>query len=426
MNFETIPEINYLFHLSSRGWKLGLEKIRQMMAELGNPHDKYPTVHIAGTNGKGSTSVMLNAMLVAAGLKTGLFTSPHLIEVTERIRCNDQQISVENLQNYIRRLKPFFEKYQCTFFEALTAIGFVYFADQHVDIAVIEVGLGGRLDATNVLHPALAIITDIEHDHVQHLGRSREKITYEKAGIIKPNGLCLTNTRHKVVRRILDQVCTERHAQLICAPDIARLEHIHFEANGSRFDYVMNGSMINNVEVALPGEHQVQNAALAVTAAHLLRKYDVRVDDEAVRRGLKNVSWPGRLQRIAHQPDFILDVAHNANGAQRLKESIQRLYPGKKATILMGICKHKNYRAMLRHLNEIAANFIFVKANTHRALPTRVLHREAEQYGKAIVEFQSVARGVDYAGEISTVDGLILGTGSHYTVGEILKYYKNA
>ncbi|HEX9970841.1 MAG TPA: Mur ligase family protein, partial [bacterium] len=202
--------IDYLFNLSVFGWKLGLEKITAMLSELGNPQEKYRTIHIAGTNGKGSTCAMIESILRAAGYKTGLYTSPHLVYVGERIRCDGQFIRKEALVSYINFIKPLIEKYRCTFFEAMTIIAFLYFADQHVEIAVIEVGLGGRLDATNVIAPLISVITNIDIDHTKQLGHTRNSIAYEKAGIIKPGSICLATCQSKPVNSLIAQICQDR------------------------------------------------------------------------------------------------------------------------------------------------------------------------------------------------------------------------
>jgi dihydrofolate synthase / folylpolyglutamate synthase len=420
------PELEYLFSLGSRGWKLGLDTIRLVLSDLGNPHQRYKTIHVAGTNGKGSTCAMLNSMLIAAGYRTGLYTSPHLIDVTERIRCNGIDISYQELIVLIQRLKPALEKYQCTFFEALTAIGFLYFAEREVDIAVIEVGLGGRLDATNVIMPILSIITEIEHDHVQHLGRSREKIALEKGGIIKRGVPCNTNTRHKIVHDVLWKLCHQQNSAFYCVPEIASIYNSTINENGSVFDLSVGDLDFKHIQLSLLGDHQIENAALALTTTVILNQIGVHLKKDAIYQGLRNVYWPGRLQLLTTNPRMLLDVAHNANGVRRLVGSFKKIFPYRKATVLLGVCNDKNYHAMLRQLNEIATEFIFVKPETERAISPRKLAKEAVKYNKAVREFRTVSDGVDYLIKNASERDLIIGTGSHYTVGEILKYDKKA
>ncbi|MBL7095341.1 bifunctional folylpolyglutamate synthase/dihydrofolate synthase, partial [candidate division KSB1 bacterium] len=208
MNYDQALE--YLQNLTSLGWKLGLDKIRSLLKEIDNPHEKYKVVHVAGTNGKGSTSSMLASILEAAGYKTGLFTSPHLFYVGERIKYNGIPISQNELVEYIKRLQPLIKKYKTTFFESITAIGLLYFADKKVDIAVVEVGLGGRLDATNVVNSILSIITNINIDHTKQLGSDLKSIAKEKAGIIKQNSICISNSDYKSVNSVFEQFCRER------------------------------------------------------------------------------------------------------------------------------------------------------------------------------------------------------------------------
>ena len=294
--------LQYLYNLTSLGWKLGLNKIRSLLAELNNPHEKYPIVHIAGTNGKGSTSAMVESILRSAGYKTGLLISPHLVYIGERIKCNGESINQEQLVYYIERLQPLIKKYKCTFFEAVTAIAFAYFADQQVDIAVIEVGLGGRLDATNVVTPLISIITNIEIDHTKQLGQNRKSIAIEKAGIIKPNTICITNSRSKSVNTIFSQICLDRQVEHIRADQLLKVNNVQLRETVTSMDLAINGSAFPQLRLSLIGEHQIQNAALAVAASTVLNSKFLPIKTEHIYHGLLNVQWPGRLQTVSEHP----------------------------------------------------------------------------------------------------------------------------
>lgn len=417
--------IDYLYKLSNLGWKLGLNKIRALLKEIGNPHQKYKIIHIAGTNGKGSTSAMVESILRTAGYKTGLFTSPHLIYVGERIQVNGIKISEDELVFYLEKLQPFIEKYKCTFFEAMTAISFAYFADQNIDVAVVEVGLGGRLDATNVVSPILTIITEIEHDHTKQLGRSRKKIAIEKGGIIKRGAACLTGSRHKDVIETLDQICQERKTELMQVPNLVKIQNVIPMEKFTSFDLRVNGSIYPQLKLPLLGEHQIRNATLAIMAINVLSAGIFNIKIEDIYHGLFDVRWPGRLQILDNSPKIILDVAHNPDGMASLVRTVQNTFTYKDIIVILGIVKNKNYRAMIKSISKIAHRIIAVKSETHRALDPKYLVTEARKYNIKTDIFYSVEAGLEHAIKSAGKDTLILGTGSHYTVGELINCYKS-
>jgi len=417
--------IDFLYQLSSLGWKLGLNKIRALLKEIGNPHEKFKVIHIAGTNGKGSTSAIIESILRTAGYHTGLFTSPHLIQITERIKINGNEIDFDDLEYYIKQLRPFIERYKCTFFEAVTAIAFAYFADRQIDVAVIEVGLGGRLDATNVVTPVLSIITDIEHDHTKQLGRSRKKIAYEKGGIIKPGAACLTMSQHKAVIETLAKICDDRKTELIQVARLVNLENVLQNDKFTSFDLRVNGAIYPQLKLPLLGEHQLKNASLAVTAANFLNQNGFQIKIEDIYHGLFDVRWPGRMQFLEFSPRFIVDVAHNPDGMANLVKSIQKLFSYHKLIVIIGIVKHKNYHAMVRWVSTIADLIIAVRPETPRSIDSTKIKNEALLYKIPVVSFDNVKNGMEYALSKAIGDDLIVGTGSHYTVGELISLYKN-
>jgi len=423
MNYD--QALKYLQNLTSLGWKLGLNKIRSLLKEIDNPHQKYKVVHVAGTNGKGSTSSMLASILKTAGYKTGLFTSPHLLYIGERIKCNGVPISQKEFVEYIERLQPLIKKYKCTFFEAITAIALLYFADQKVDIAVIEVGLGGRLDATNVVSSIISIITNIEIDHTKQLGKDRKSIAREKAGIIKPHSICITNCSHKNVNTVFEQFCQQHKTEHISINNLIKIDNVQLKEEFTSLDMAINGSFFPRLKLSLIGEHQIQNAALAVSAANILNERFLPISVDHIYEGLSDVQWTARLQTLSLNPKIVVDVAHNTNGISFLKKSIKTIFNYQRLIIIMGIAKDKQYENMVQQIAPMAEIFIAVKANNRRALSSTTLSTVAKKYIDRVIKCQTVEQGLSAALQQAKKDDIILCTGSHYTVGEFVTCLNN-
>jgi len=419
MNYN--QAIEYLFNLTRLGWRLGVDKILSLLNELDNPHEKYKVVHVAGTNGKGSTSSMLASILNAAGYNSGLFTSPHLVYVGERIKYNNIPINREELVDYISRLQPLIKKYNCTFFEALTAIAMVYFADKKVDIAVIEVGLGGRLDATNVVRPVISIITNIDIDHVKQLGRTRRSIASEKAGIIKPDSICISNTKHKSAGDVFDQICKKVNVDHIQLSQLMKIDNVRLDENFTTLDLSVNGAFFPRLKIALIGEHQIENAATAVAAATVLNSKFMPVNTQDIYNGLQNVIWPGRLQLLRSQPKIVADVAHNLNGFTVLKKAVRNIFKYDRLIMVAGFAKDKDYHAMIRKISSLVDILVAVRADNSRSLSATVLAKAARQYIPEVKQFPRVVNGLDFAINHAQKNDLILCTGSHFVIGEIFQ-----
>ncbi|MDZ7330470.1 MAG: bifunctional folylpolyglutamate synthase/dihydrofolate synthase [candidate division KSB1 bacterium] len=426
LNNHSDEALNYLSSLTRVGWKLGLNKIRTMLSELHNPHEKYFTIHIAGTNGKGSTSAMLESMLRAAGYRTGLYTSPHLVYVGERIRCDGKAISREELISYITQLRPLIQKYKCTFFEAVTAIAFLYFAERAVDVAVIEVGLGGRLDATNVIHPLLSIITGIEIDHTKQLGSDRTSIAFEKAGIIKPGVICLTYSHYPEVNQVFQKVCKENHAEHIQMERFIEVKNVELTERLTTINLGVNGCFFPQLKLSLVGAHQIQNAGLAVAAATILNKRFFPIKNEDIYHGLIDVQWPGRLQTISQRPKIVLDVGHNPDGILHAAKAIQGIFKFERLIVLFGVCRDKDYPAMVATLAPMADLFIATKADSTRALSPRSIAAVASRYSDRIYQCPTSKQAIMYALQLAQPNDLILCIGSHYLVGEIISYFNQS
>ncbi|MDZ7385947.1 MAG: bifunctional folylpolyglutamate synthase/dihydrofolate synthase [candidate division KSB1 bacterium] len=401
-----------------------MERITALLERLGNPQGQFATVHIAGTNGKGSTAATLAAILTHAGIRTGLYTSPHLVRPEERIVVNGVPIAAEDFVELIATVRPWVNELNATFFEAMTALAFLHFARQDVEIAVVEVGLGGRLDATNVIHPLLTLITSIDIDHTQQLGATVEQIALEKAGIIKPGVPCLTSAASAEARAVLRSVAEERGAPFFTVEDLYQVADVTLTDRITRLSLLNEHFSVLHLETSLVGGHQVSNAALAVGAAHLLAQQEARITHEAVRAGLAKVHWPGRLQRISDLPTIVVDVAHNPAAVQCVVEAL-RLFHFRRLLLVMGVMRDKDYQAMVKAIAPVTHRAIAVAPATPRALPSEELAAAFRAHGVPSAVEDSPAAGLGRALSFAEPDDLILCTGSHYTVGEILGAWNN-
>jgi dihydrofolate synthase/folylpolyglutamate synthase len=414
----TYPEaVRLLYSLGheTRAARLGLDRIERLLAELGSPHRAARWVHVAGTNGKGSTCAMIEAGLRAAGLRTGLYTSPHLVEPTERIRIDGAPVEPEQFAAACQTAHEAAERLLAagvldrhpTYFETVTAMAFLLFRERGVEIAVLEVGLGGRLDATNVVEPELAVITPIDFDHEAYLGKSLEAIAAEKAGILKPGAMALVAPQRPEVEPILA-------AQAAAAGVTPRrcsewaVQDVELEALGSRFRAA--GRQKLRIECPLAGEHQLTNALTAAAALELLG-----VPAPAIESGIGAARWPGRLERVAERPDIFLDGAHNPAGARALAAYIRRFHAGRPVWLVYGAMRDKAVAEMAGILAPTAEVVILTAPGEERAVRPEVLvqlfdhprARAAASVGEAL----ALARG-------APPDGAVFVTGSLYLVGE--------
>lgn len=386
MNLHT--DLDYLYNLKARGMKLGLENMQKLLAELGNPHQHKGIifVHITGTNGKGSVCAMLSSILKQAGYKVGMFTSPHLIRVNERIKICDYEIEDEVLCSYIKKVRPFVDQIGNTFFEAINAIAFLHFADQKVDYAVIEVGLGGTYDSTNVITPKIAVLTDIGQDHMHILGDTVEKIAQDKCGIIK-EGIDVVTSNDGKILRMIEETCRKKHARL-------------------------HATKASTTPTNMQGEFQKRNVALAEKIAGLLG-----VQKDSVKQGLLNVNWPGRMQTPEYEGhQFLLDCAHNQPAFAELTKELQKI---PKKIIIIGMSKDKDIKTCLGYLKNEKI-IIFTKANIERGAEPE----ELMQYGNGLIA-RNLEEAIEKAMELDRIgDHIIVIAGSIFLVGEFLGLIK--
>lgn len=403
----------YLAGLNIDVMRFGLETIAELLSRLGNPQNDYKTILIAGTNGKGSTATMTASILESAGYKVGLYTSPHLVDVRERIVVNGKKIAKKDFDQIIANIREKV-KNPLTYFELLTAAAFVYFQRQKVDIAVLEVGLGGRLDATNVCRPLVSIITNIAFDHMAYLGNTLESITCEKAGIIKQNGFCLTAAKQKKVLQVLKNICAERKAKLY------RLgSDIKITKQNNYFTYRGLYRNISGLNIALKGEHQWANAALAIAAIEIAGKKGFRIDDEAIRAGLKNTKLAARIEVLQNNPLFVLDGAHNPAGISALCRAIKKDFSYRRLILIFSSLADKDYRQMLQKIAPLANKIILTKLKTTRAELTDNILKILEKIGYKAIVTQNVGQAIQKAQALAEKKDLICATGSLYLAGEV-------
>jgi dihydrofolate synthase / folylpolyglutamate synthase len=379
--------------------KLGLDRIRRVLEALGNPHRAYRVVHVAGTNGKGSTCAMIDAGLRAAGIRTGLFTSPHLIEPTERIQIDGIAVTHAQFQRAFTVAHDAAESLDLdchpTYFETVTAMGFWLFRELGVETAVVEVGLGGRLDATNVVEPALTVITPIDFDHEIYLGHTIESIAGEKAGILKPGVPAVFARQRPEARAVLEAHAAQLNVRVSHAEDFEICD-LQIDARGSRF---------SGLHCPLAGEHQVDNAVAAALALESLK-----VDP----RGIQDARWPGRLEHVAPNPDIILDGAHNPAGARALARYIERFYPAHKLHLIFGAMRDKSIEEIAGILFPLAGDLLLTAPDNSRAVRPEAL---AEIAGRGEI-VATVAEAIDLARNRASADDVILITGSLFLAGE--------
>jgi len=419
--------LRFLYALEYRGMKFGLRNIRALVRGAGHPERSYPSIHVAGTNGKGSTSAFIASAFTEAGYRTGLYTSPHLVRFTERIRIDGKEIAEDRLVGYVRRLRPLIEKTGATFFEATTCVAFLYFADERIDVAVIETGLGGRLDATNVLRPLISVITNVSLEHTEILGSTVRAIAREKGGIIKPAVPVVTGADDSSVLAVLRRRAAKCGVRLRRSADVVRVVR---HAGGSDVSLTSPRLSSGKFSPGLAGGHQVQNAALALCTLDTLlgtkggkrafRALKGPVIRRAFERVALNTGLRGRLERLRKgKKTILLDVAHNPAGMRALSKELNK-YKVKNLVAVFGVMKDKDYSGILAELSSSARTIIAVAPVQKRALPAADLFQAGKNAGLNMLKGGTVASGIRKAVRLKK-RGAILVTGSHYVVGEALR-----
>lgn len=413
----------YLDKLGFFGWQLGLQRSIALSRFFGRPERSFPSVHLAGTNGKGSTSAMLAALAQAAGLRVGLYTSPHLVHLNERIQINGKPISTRAFEALLRSCRPTVDKLKATYFEVLTAIAFKYFAEQQVDLAVIETGLGGQLDSTNIITPELSIITSIGLEHQDYLGKNLAEIAGEKAGIIKRHRPCISGVRQPQAAAVIATACRKQRARFIEAHKFIKISSPRYSREGTEFHARSDrlGFDYAKVRTNLLGSHQVKNAALAIAAARLLHNAGFNLNERAVREGLAQTHWPARMQLVHGDPELLLDAAHNADGMRVLTQTLARLFPGRRVKIVLSLMNDKAVAPVLRPWQKLHAEFFFTAAATARARPASDLLQQAHAMSLRGRAYDAAGQAFAAARASCRKNDLLCVAGSHYLIGELMQ-----
>ncbi len=406
---EKIPLESYEFftrHLGDReyfGQKLGLERISKILERLGSPEKKFSSVHIAGTNGKGSTAALLASVLSQAGFKVGLYTSPHLEDFCERIRIGDELVSSEKVLKLAQQVRDS-EQDTLTFFEFTTVIAFLYFAEQSVDMAVVETGLGGRLDATNVIHPLVSVITSISYDHRAFLGNSLQEIAREKAGIIKTGIPVVVGKLPEEVLRVIQDEAKSKNSFLMTA---------HSE------------NFPSDWTLSLEGDHQILNASVVIEAVRLLNQSgDFKICSEDVKKGLAHVVWPGRLETVSEKPWILLDGAHNVEAMKIVKEYLEKKLQGRRLIVIFGDMLDKDHEELLKEIAPLVDQFIFTAVENKRATPVEFLQKISENFVKASSCVIGVQQAIESVLKSLDPKDVLLITGSFFIVGEARSWFQ--
>ncbi|MBS3110408.1 bifunctional folylpolyglutamate synthase/dihydrofolate synthase [Candidatus Woesearchaeota archaeon] len=393
-----------------KGMKLGLANMTRALQLTDNPQLQYKVIHVTGTNGKGSVCAMLDAILTSAGHKVGRYISPHLVKINERIMINGREISDEKFAELVNYVRPYLRKVDLTYFEILTLMAFLHFRDEKVDFAVVEVGMGGRLDATNTAQPILSIITNIDFDHTKHLGGTIAEIATEKAGIIKENATVVTGCTGDALA-VIKETCQAKRSKLVPL------------ATHKVQRRILNIGDLKNVSLSLKGEFQHQNAKVAVTAAKAMQTMGIDLPDRSIKIGLASAEWPGRLDFIEN--NVLVDCAHNPAAINVLVIELKRLQSVfDRMVLVFGAMKDKDYQGMIEELCPLADKVFLTKVKEERAAEPEELAKEVKQYTKNFALTANVADAVELARSEAGPRDLVLITGSIYVVGDALKYLK--
>jgi len=420
----------------ARVQKFGLENITVLSADLGNPHRAVPCAHIAGTNGKGSTAAILESILRSTGLRTGLYTSPHLERINERIRLNGEPVSDEIFAAAWTRVYASIESLMAsgkltahpTYFECVTAMAFLIFAERRVDFAIYEVGLGGRLDSTNIVAPQVAVITSIDFDHENFLGHSIAEIAAEKAGIIKPGVTVVSSVTRPEARAVVAQWCAAMQARLVEIDEAWRLEEMSSSEGLHRAVATSKDSHATLIVApALPGRFQLRNALAAATAAHILSESGkFHIEGQDIERGITNVRWPGRLERLSENPAIYLDGAHNPSGARELLEFWQHDLAGRRIILVYGAMRDKAVDEIAGILFPYAHQVILTEPRQPRAISVPLLSEmTAHLASHRPTIIRDPFQALDHALKLARENDAVFVTGSLYLVGDLRTYWRN-
>ena len=424
MNYQ--ESLKYIEETHKFGIRLGLENMSKLLELLGNPQDKLNIIHVAGTNGKGSTCSFITSILKECGYKVGLYTSPYLETFTERIRINGENIPEEDVARIVTLIREKIEQMVSegysypTEFEIVTTMAFYYYCEQDVDFVALEVGLGGRYDATNIIKKSdVSVITSISLDHVGILGDTVAKIAYEKGGIIKENGVAVVYDQSDEAKNVIKDICKEKNAKYI----EVKFDDINVkqsDINSQVYDCSIMGQRYEDLEIQLIGDHQINNSMLALSAIEVLKELkNLNLNEKDIRKGLLNTRWPGRIEKIMDKPTFIIDGAHNEDGARSLAKAIEKNFNGKKATLLIGMLEDKDIDGVLEILMPYFNKVITTTPDNDRAINCETLKEKISKYIDDVVAISNIEDAVNYTLRNAKEDDVIISAGSLYMIGTV-------
>ncbi len=412
--------LDWLFTRRRFVMKPGLERVEHLLGTVGNPHKRFRIVHVGGTNGKGSTSAMIASILVEHGLRTGLFTSPHVIDFTERFVVNGSRVSADRIASIIERLKPGADDIEATFFEIATAAAAVFFAEENVDIAVVEVGMGGAMDATSALDSILSVITSVAMDHAEILGPTVDEIAGKKAGIIKTSGVVVSGAEGDALGVIRDTAAT-RGARFISVSEEAEIDRLSVISTGSIFDLTYDGAVYKGLSISFLGRHQVANAICATLVLHeLAREGVLDLSEASLRRGLAEAGSIGRMQILDRRPTILVDVAHNPDAIGVLAKAVREVFEYGSVIVVLGVMADKDLEGIMSAISDVAGLVILTRPSSVRAADPAELAKIAEKHRLEYEIVDSPGAAVARALSLAREADLVLITGSHYTVGDAM------
>jgi dihydrofolate synthase/folylpolyglutamate synthase len=433
-NYEEI--FRWLLRLHKFGSKPGLENISHLLALLADPQKDFRSIHVTGTNGKGSTVAMISSILSSAGYNVGMFTSPQLSSFTERIQINGKQIPPKEIIRILEEIRPLAEGMEKdpayeglrhpTFFEVVTALGVKYFSDKSVDFAVLEVGMGGRLDATNVVHSLVSVLTNVSLEHTEVLGDTVLEIAEEKAGIVKQGGVLVTATEDEEVFNLLEKICESKDSKIYLVDRDVQYKKFDSSLNGQRFRIEGLNQVYEELFIPLLGSHQIRNAATAVGAVESLSHYGIEIQGGAIKKGLKDTTWPGRLEVVQKNPLVVLDCAKDVKAVKAVKEALLDDFSYDKVMGVVSISSDKKIPEMMREMGEVVDHFIITthKVRGRAAEPYRLVE-EAERNSKTHEVVLDVKDAVERGIRLAKRGDMVLVIGSVFFVGEARKlWYK--
>jgi dihydrofolate synthase/folylpolyglutamate synthase len=427
---STISNFDWFEYLKKYGSNLELEPIKKLLKLLGDPQTSFDSIHVTGTNGKGSTTAMTSSILRAAGYKTGMFTSPYLSRVTESIKVNGGEISIHDMEAIFSFIREKIQKLKSqgvrhpTQFEVLVALAYTYFSQENVDIAVIEVGMGGKNDATNIINSLASIITNISLEHTKWLGKNVEEIAETKAEILRKNTELITAANQRGVIVKLQEIANKRNSKLTIVDKDIKIIPETSSINEQTFTIMTPTNSYKNLIIPLIGSYQLRNAACAIAAIEAAKKAGFKITPEDIHRGLEAVDWPGRFEVMSQKPLIILDGAKDAEAIKALVETVKQIRQERRIISIIGISSDKTHHSMIHTLAEITDKFILTEhRNQNRTARASYLEKIAIKTGKPTEIIKPVIEAIKYAKKMTDPEDIILITGSVFLIGEAREYW---